>query len=156
MQENRDQNDPPRHNPPPWSTRALLLFAALFLALQLAMPLRALFHHPADTRTDFSWDMFASRRDCGQCRLIYTRNDKKRRKASWGLFYKSTFHVARTRNRERLPLLARELCKREASQGRNIQVFVDCSCRYNGEEEIFDLDPYGKNYCTEEAAQRYD
>ncbi len=153
-----DTTDPDKQ-PATISKRAMVFIGALsaaWLLVQCAVPLTPLVSHPSEVRTDFSWDMFAVRRKCTQCKIMIQQPGRVPYKLNWGRLYRSSFHVARSRNRQRLPLLAREVCRREQAKGRDVKVFVDCKCRYNNLPTIFDLDPYGDNYCTQEAAARYD
>ena len=146
---------PQRDTTQPVKLHLKLLGAVAFIAVQLAIPIWPTFVHPSQTRTDFSWDMFATRRDCKPCQLTEAVYGRAARKIGWGRFYRSTFHVARTRNRDRLPKVALEACRRHAAAGREAAVYVDCRCRYNNEPEVYDLDPLGGDYCTKAARDRF-
>ncbi len=132
-----------------------LIAAVGFVAIQLLVPLWPTFVHPSQVRTDFAWDMFATRRDCKPCHLLESVNGKPPQKVGWGRLYRSTFHVARTRNAGRLPKAALEVCRRHAEQGQTAAVFIDCKCTWNGEPEVYNLDAYGKDYCSAEARERF-
>lgn len=51
----------------------------------LLYPARAAVISDGSTRTDFTWDMFAVRRDCGVCTLDYAVEGLPVRPISWGL-----------------------------------------------------------------------
>lgn len=129
--------------------------AVTFVAIQFLIPIWPTFVHPSKVRTDFSWDMFANRRDCKPCVLRESFAGGPERKIGWGRFYRSTFHVARSRNSARMPRVAREACRRHEAAGRTARVTIDCKCRWNGEPEVYDLDPYGGDYCSQEAKERF-
>jgi hypothetical protein len=143
----------PRHRWP----GVVLGGAALWLAVQLLVPLSAVLWHPSEARTDFSWDMFATRRSCKPCHLLISRRGERPGHVQWNTFFRSPYHVARARNRQRLPLLARHLCRQEQAAGHDqVRVFVECTCRYNDAPRPFDLDPLeGADYCGPQGA-RYD
>jgi hypothetical protein len=130
-----------------------LMAAAAFVAVQLLVPLWPTFVHPSQTRTDFSWDMFATRRDCSPCQLLESVDGGPVQKIGWGRFYRSAYHVARSRNRDRLPMVALEACRRHEDEARRASVFLECRCRYNNEPEVYDLDPFGGDYCTPAARE---
>jgi hypothetical protein len=132
-----------------------LIAAVGFLTVQLLVPIWPTFVHPSEVRTDFAWDMFATRRDCKPCHLLESVDGKPTERVGWGRLYRSTFHAARTRNAARLPLAAREVCRRHELAGRKASVYIDCKCRWNGQPEVYDLDHYGKDYCTPEAEERF-
>ena len=141
---------------PPWVYRLVLTLALGFIGVQLALPLTPFLVHSSEVRTDFSWDMFAVRRDCRECIIMGSRPGHSARRYGWGKLYKTTFQAARTRNKTRLPQAAREVCRREAAAGRSdAQVFVECNCRYN-KGPLINLDPFGGDYCSPEAAKRFD
>ena len=55
------------------------------VAAMLLYPARAAVVPEGSTRTDFTWDMFAVRRDCGVCTLDYAVEGAPVRPISWGL-----------------------------------------------------------------------
>lgn len=57
----------------------------LFLVVQGLFPIWALVVPGHRARTDFTWDMFAVRRDCSPCDLGYTIGDQAPGRVSWGL-----------------------------------------------------------------------
>ncbi len=137
--------------------RVMLGLVLGYLLVQLALPMSPILFHPSQVRTDFSWDMFAVRRDCEVCQLVAGWEGAAPQKLGWGFLYRSPYHVARTRNKLRLPQAAREACRRLKAQGRkNPQVFVECRCRYNQEDELYNLDSFGGDYCSAKAAALYD
>ncbi len=141
---------------PAWAHRAALALACLYLAVQLAVPVNAIVYGSWETRTDFSWDMFAVRRDCEVCVLMTAQPGQAPQRYGWGKLFKTTYQAARVRSMDKLPIVAREVCRRERAAGRaDVQVFVDCKCRYNNAPELIDLDPFGGDYCSEEAARRF-
>ena len=141
---------------PAWAFYGVLALSGVYLTVQLTVPLAAIFIHPSEVRTDFSWDMFAVRRDCRECVLMTSQPGQAARKVGWGKLYKTPFQAARTRNKTRLPQAAREVCRREQAAGRKeVQVFIECNCRYN-QGELIDLDPFGGDYCSQTAAERFD
>jgi hypothetical protein len=56
-----------------------------FLLVQGVLPVWALVVPSHQIRTDFTWDMFAVRRDCSPCQLFYTIGDGEPERVSWGL-----------------------------------------------------------------------
>lgn len=56
-----------------------------FLVVQGVVPVWALVTPTHAMRTDFTWDMFAVRRDCSPCQLYYTIGDGEPERLSWGL-----------------------------------------------------------------------
>ena len=56
-----------------------------FLLVQGVLPVWALVMPSHQVRTDFTWDMFAVRRDCAPCQLYYTVGDAEPERISWGL-----------------------------------------------------------------------
>lgn len=142
--------EPARHRWP----RLILGAAGLWLALQLALPLSAVLWHPSEARTDFSWDMFATRRSCRPCHLLLSRQGEAPAHVQWNRFFRSPYHVARARNRQRLPLLAQQLCRQERAAGHaQARVFVQCRCRYNDEPQVYDLDVLqGGDHCQVEGS----
>jgi len=140
---------------PRWAHNLVLALALAFVCVQLAVPLAPFFIHPSEARTDFSWDMFAVRRDCRQCNLMVSHPNSGARRYGWGKLYKTTYQAARTRNKTRLSQAAREVCRREAAAGRvGAQVYVECNCQYN-RGEFIDLDVFGGDYCSPQAAERF-
>ena len=127
-----------------------------FVVVQLILPLSPFLVEPHTSRTDFSWDMFAVRRDCERCMLTQSVNGSPAKKIGWGNWFRSPYHVARSRNQQRLPLLAREFCREHQERVANLDVRIVCECRYNKSETLYNLDPFGDNYCSAEAAQRFD
>jgi hypothetical protein len=127
----------------------------LWLAVQVAAPLRAAVSHPAEVRTDFSWDMFAVRRDCEVCELRVSRGGGPAARVPWNRLFRSPYHVGRARNKQRLPLLAREICRQERAAGRaDARVTVACRCRYNNSPALVDLGDQRGVDCAAEAATR--
>lgn len=57
----------------------------VFLVVQGVVPVWALVTPGHHTRTDFTWDMFAVRRDCSPCQLYYSIGDDEPERLSWGL-----------------------------------------------------------------------
>lgn len=56
-----------------------------FVAVQGLVPIRALVGEGHESRTDFTWDMFAVRRDCSECTVWYVIGDGEQQRVSWGL-----------------------------------------------------------------------
>lgn len=143
---------------PAWRYGLVMALACAWILIQYTVPLSANIHHPSEVRTDFSWDMFAVRRDCKPCRIMIKRRGHPLRRYGWGKIYNTTYQVARSRTVARMPLVAREVCRREAAANRaDSEVTIDCKCTYNKEPRVYDLDPLkGGDYCTPEAAARFD
>ncbi len=57
----------------------------VFLGVQGIVPVWALVVPGHSARTDFTWDMFAVRRDCSPCEIGYTIGDQQPGRVSWGL-----------------------------------------------------------------------
>ncbi|MBH23991.1 MAG: hypothetical protein CMH57_05990 [Myxococcales bacterium] len=127
-----------------------------WIVVQMALPVSPFLVEQHVARTDFSWDMFAVRRDCERCYLTLSTNGSQAQRIPWGTWYRSPYHVARTRNRERLPKLARAFCRENEGKGHELDVRVVCECRYNKSEKLYNLDPFGGNYCSPEAAALFD
>ncbi|MEL6182729.1 MAG: hypothetical protein AAFS10_27480 [Myxococcota bacterium] len=147
----------------PWSkARAAIVLglAVGYVAIQMIVPLSPFVVEQHEARTDFSWDMFAVRRDCERCQLTLSTNGSPPQKIPWGTWFRSPYHVARSRNMARLPKLARAFCKDNAAKSKRINATLDvrivCECRYNKSAKLYNLDPFGGNYCTPEAAARFD
>ncbi len=141
---------------PAWAYWLGLALACTYVAIQLAVPVTSTIYHPSTVRTDFSWDMFAVRRDCKPCNLTISAPGRPARRFKWGSIYNTPYQVARSRNISRLPLVAREACRREQARGNTkAQVFINCTCTYNQEPKVYDLDPFGGDYCSPEAVARF-
>lgn len=155
-------DEAPQQQPPAPTRSRLWLWGggvaiALWLGVQSVAPMSPFFVEPHAARTDFSWDMFAVRRDCEQCHLTYTLPGQPPQRISWRAWFRSPFHVARARNRQRLPKLARDYCKRFAPRQPGLQVHIVCQCRYNKSATLYNLDPLeGGDYCADDAARRFD
>lgn len=107
--------------------------AACFVVTTGLFPVTSAFVHEADDRTDFTWDMFAIRRDCSACLYHYEVGDQRQR-ISWGyrgapdvldsygrgallvhpsgpaVNVRSPVQVARLRHGRRLEWLGAEMC----------------------------------------------
>lgn len=57
----------------------------LFVVVQGVFPLWAIVGGGPERRTDFTWDMFAVRRDCAECEISYVVGDGPAQRVSWGL-----------------------------------------------------------------------
>lgn len=64
--------------------RARYILLGIAAALMLGVPLMPFFVSQADARTDFTWDMFAVRRDCSTCVIEMQLGDGPRVRMSWG------------------------------------------------------------------------
>lgn len=64
--------------------RARYIALALVAIAMLVVPMMPLFVSQADARTDFTWDMFAVRRDCSTCVVEMQLGDGPRVRMSWG------------------------------------------------------------------------
>jgi len=56
-----------------------------FVCVQGVYPLWALLAPDHVRRTDFTWDMFAVRRDCSVCQVDYVVGERPLQRVSWGL-----------------------------------------------------------------------
>lgn len=65
--------------------RIIGIVFVLTLLVQLLVPARALLVREGGVRTDFTWDMFAIRRDCETCEIVYSIGDREEQRVSWGL-----------------------------------------------------------------------
>lgn len=149
-----EESVPEQRSAPRWAW-GVMGAVTLWLAVQVLVPLRAAVSHPAEVRTDFSWDMFAVRRDCEVCELRLSHGGQPAARVPWKRLFRSPSHVGRARNKERLPLLAREICRQERAAGRaDARVTVACRCRYNNAPDLIDLDTLGGLDCAAEAAAR--
>ncbi len=65
--------------------RLKLIFFVAFFAVQGLYPLWAVVADDHVTSTDFTWDMFAVRRDCSECDVYYAVAGGQKQRISWGL-----------------------------------------------------------------------
>ena len=64
--------------------RARYIALGLVALAMMVVPLMPFFVSQADARTDFTWDMFAVRRDCSTCIIEMQLGDGPRVRMSWG------------------------------------------------------------------------
>ena len=103
------------------SGRASRIFVVVYLVVQVALPLRALFRDPLDSPGDFGWTMYS---DLVRCSVSYVRvgADGRDRDVDPRELLNRPSRIGRVLRRDRLPHFPTWLCEE------GLPVYADVRC----------------------------
>ena len=113
------------------STRRKSALIAIYLAVQLLLPLRGFVYDKHATQGNFSWNMYSKGYECSVDYTLVKPRERLRRILHRRLLdYPGD--VIKLYNRDVLPRLHAWLCEDARRQSRSARIMASGSCRLNG------------------------
>ncbi|MCP3980900.1 MAG: HTTM domain-containing protein [bacterium] len=119
-----------------------------FLALQLLLPVRGLATGAADSRANFSWNMYS---DTFSCRVMYMliTPEGDLRHIDYRSYFRRPERGSIVFRRDTLPRFHEYLCDLHRSNGELGRLIGNVTCSENGQPSVALVDP-GADVCTAE------